>query len=103
MVFMIERTWRGISNVDTANQYIEHLRTDTFPKVRNIRGNIGAKVLRRDLDAQVEFLVVTSWISMDAIKAFAGGDIEVAVVPEKAQAVLSEYDATVKHYELVDA
>ena len=40
---------------------------------------------------------------MDAIKAFAGEDIETAVVPEKAQVALSEYDATVKHYELIDA
>ena len=100
---MIERTWRGVANIDTANRYIEHLKTDTFPKVRNISGNVDAKVLRRDLKTQVEFLVVTTWASIDAIKAFAGENIETAVVLEEAQAALSEYDATVKHYELVDA
>jgi heme-degrading monooxygenase HmoA len=71
---MIERTWRGTANIDNANRYIEHLKTDTFPKVRNIPGNMGAKVLRRTLDVHVEFLVVTTWASMDAIKAFAGGE-----------------------------
>ena len=100
---MIERTWRGTANIDNANRYIEHLKTDTFPKVRNIPGNMGAKVLSRTLDSHVEFLVVTTWASMDAIKAFAGGDVAVAVVPEEAQAALLKYDTTVKHYELVDA
>ena len=99
---MIERTWRGIANIETANQYIEHLKTDTFPKVRQIPGNLGAKVLRRELNNQVEFLVVTTWTSMAAIVAFSGQDIEWAVVPEQAQSVLAEYDDTVKHYELIN-
>ncbi|MDC0000472.1 antibiotic biosynthesis monooxygenase [Porticoccaceae bacterium] len=99
---MIERTWRGIANIETASQYIEHLKKHTFPKVRKISGNLGAKVLKRDLNNQVEFLVVTTWTSMAAIKAFADRDIESAVVPEEAQAVLAEYDESVRHYELVD-
>lgn len=99
---MIERTWRGVANIDTANQYVEHLRKETFPKVRSIPGNMGAKVLRRDINNQVEFLVVTTWASIEDIKAFAGEDIETAVVPQAAQDVLDNYDSIVMHYEWLD-
>ena len=99
---MIERTWKGIAEISNADMYIEHLKSDTFPKVRNIPGNIGAKVLRRDLASQVEFLVMTTWTSMDAIKAFAGEKIEMVVVPKKAQAALSSFDNVVRHYELIE-
>ena len=99
---MIERTWQGIAEISNADMYIEHLKADTFPKVRQIPGNIDARVLRRDLGSQVEFLVITTWTSMDAIKAFAGENIEVAVVPEKAKAALCAYDEVVRHYQLID-
>jgi heme-degrading monooxygenase HmoA len=49
----------------------------------------------------VEFLVLTRWASMDAIRAFAGDDVGKAVVePEAVQALLS-FDRTVQHYEVV--
>ena len=99
---MIERTWKGIAEISNADIYIEHLKADTFPKVRKITGNIDARVLRRYLGSQVEFLVITTWTSMDAIKAFAGENIEVAVVPAKAQAALSSYDEIVRHYKLIE-
>ena len=99
---MIERTWKGITEISNAVNYIKHLEADTFPKVRNIPGNIGARVLKRDTGSHIEFLVITTWTSMDAIKAFAGENIEVAVVPEKAQAALSSFDNIVRHYELIE-
>ncbi len=99
---MIERTWKGIANAEMADQYIEHLATDVFPKIRGIPGNIGAKVLKRPLNGQVEFLVVTSWVSMQAIQAFAGENIDIAVVPDQAQACLFSFDGVVEHYEWLD-
>jgi hypothetical protein len=38
--------------------------------------------------------------ALDAVRTFAGEDYEVAVVPEKAQALLTRYDARSQHYEL---
>ena len=99
---MIERTWKCLAGNETAHQYIEYLTTDVFPKIRNIPGNLGAKVFKRKLNEQIEFLVVTTWVSIQSIKAFAGDDIDVAVVPEQAQAYLSAYDDVVKHYERID-
>ncbi len=38
--------------------------------------------------------------SIDAIIKFAGADYENSVVPEKAQRVLSRFDARSQHYEV---
>jgi len=38
--------------------------------------------------------------SIDAVRAFAGEDYEVAVVPPKAQAVLAHFDERSQHYEV---
>jgi len=38
--------------------------------------------------------------SLDAVKAFAGPQWEVSVVPDAARRVLSRFDARAAHYEL---
>jgi len=57
--------------------------------------------LRNDSPERVEFIVLTFWESMDAIRKFAGEDAEVAVVAPAAQAMFREYDPRVKHFEVV--
>ncbi|MDQ3866367.1 MAG: antibiotic biosynthesis monooxygenase [Actinomycetota bacterium] len=75
---MIARVWRGSTAPDNAAPYVEHLRTATFPALRAIGGHRGAYALRRDEEASTEFLVVTLWDSVEAIRAFAGDDVELA-------------------------
>ena len=58
------------------------------------------RVLRREEHGRVEFLVMTFWDSMAAIRGFAGADPERAVVEPEARAVLAEYDNFVRHYEV---
>jgi heme-degrading monooxygenase HmoA len=98
---MISRQWRGLAYVTRAQDYIAHLRTETFPALRNIPGFVDASVLSRRLGAGVEFLVATRWDSMDAITKFAGADPEAAVVPASAAAMMIEYDRRVRHFEVV--
>jgi hypothetical protein len=45
--------------------------------------------------------VLTAWESMEAVRGFAGDDPERAVVEPEARAVLSDFDESVRHYELV--
>jgi heme-degrading monooxygenase HmoA len=99
---MISRQWRGLARADTAQSYIEHLRHETFPKLREIPGFLDASILARTVDRGTEFLIVTRWRSMEAIQQFAGQDAEVAVVPEKVQAMMIDYDRSVRHYEVVE-
>jgi len=41
--------------------------------------------------------------SLDAVRAFAGSDHEVAVVPPAARALLERFDARAAHYEVRQA
>jgi hypothetical protein len=49
----------------------------------------------------VEFLVVTPWASIEAIRAFAGADVQAAVVPHKVHDMMLDYDRVARHYEVV--
>ena len=100
---MIARTWRGEAAPDKADAYYRHVTGTVFPEVARLPGHRGGYVLRREAGGAVEFLVVTLWDSMDAVRAFAGADPEIAVVEPAARAVLSSYDERVRHYEVVHA
>jgi heme-degrading monooxygenase HmoA len=100
---MISRHWKGIARPGYAEAYVQHLRHDTFPGLARIPGFVRASILRRIVDAGTEFQVVTVWDSLEAIKAFAGEDPEIAVVPAAVRAMLATYDERVVHYEIADS
>ncbi len=97
----IARIWMGRTTPDKANDYVGHLQGTIFPELRNIAGHRGAYILRRNLKNGAEFTIITLWESMEAIHQFAGEKAEIAVVPPEARALLTQFDATVKHYEIV--
>ena len=97
---MIARVWRGSTLPVNAERYVAHLREKTFPGLRAIRGHRGAYVLRRPAAGSVDFTVVTLWDSLDAIRQFAGGDPEAAVVPDEARMLLASYDERALHWEV---
>jgi heme-degrading monooxygenase HmoA len=99
---MISRLWRGLARSDQASAYEEHLQSETFPALRNIDGFVDAAILRRTVARGIEFLVITRWRSIGAIEKFAGADAEAAVVPDKAQRMMLEYDQRARHYEVVE-
>jgi Antibiotic biosynthesis monooxygenase len=100
---MISRHWKGIARCQDAEHYVAHLKTDTFPKLASVAGFVRASVLRREVPSGTEFQVVTIWESLQAIRAFAGADVEVAVVPPVAQAMMVEFDRRAAHYEIAFA
>ena len=93
---MIVRAWRGRAAGADGDAYVRHLSESVFPGLGRIAGHRGAELLR----SGDEFLVLTRWDSMDAIRAFAGDTPERAVVEPEARAVLREFDETVTHYEV---
>jgi len=97
---MIERHWKGLAKKERANEYIDHLRTDTFQEIKKIKGFISASILKRDALEGVEFLVITRWETLEVIKQFAGEKIETAVVPILVQDIMLKYDKNVSHYEV---
>jgi heme-degrading monooxygenase HmoA len=99
---MIERHWMGVARKEYAHLYEEHLRMETFQQLPAIAGFAGARILRREVGAGTEFLIVTIWDSLEAIRKFAGDDIEASVVPAVVVGMMVTYDARVRHYELVE-
>lgn len=79
----------------------EHFQNSVLPELRQIPGYKGAYILQRQLDDGVELTVQTQWESMDAMRAFAGENVEITVVAPTAQAVLSTFDPTVTHFEII--
>lgn len=98
---MISRQWRGLVKPDQAQNYIEHLREETFPTLRKLPGFVSASIHSRRLGSGIEFLIITQWESLEDIGRFAGPDLEAAVVPAKAVAMMIEYDRRAKHFEVV--
>lgn len=103
---MIVRNWYGYTNEANAGAYVAHLESEVLPELQGIAGFRCAYVMRRaatldDGQAGYEFFVQTAWDSYDAIRAFAGESIDVAVVPEAARALLARFDESVAHHEVV--
>jgi heme-degrading monooxygenase HmoA len=99
---MIIREWRGRASSSHADAYPTHFREKVIPELRRVPGFAGAQLARRRLGDKIEFLVLTRWRSMDAIRAFAGRDVETAVVEPGAVAALIEFDSRVRHYDVVE-
>jgi heme-degrading monooxygenase HmoA len=100
---VISRIWHGWTRTGNAAAYQELLLGEVLPGIgERVPGFLGATVLRRDAGADgVEFVTITRFESLDAVRAFAGDDWEVAVVPPEAQRLLDRFDARSAHYETV--
>ena len=98
---MISRLWRGWTTSEYAKAYEELLLTKILPGIHKVGGYKGAYLLRRDVEDGVEFVTLTLWESMKAIREFADEDYEVTVVPPEARKLLAKFDERSKHYEII--
>lgn len=96
---MISRLWHGRTTHENADAYEALLRSEILPAIHTIEGHRGAYLLRREVDASIEFVTITLWDSLDAVRAFAGDDYEAAVIVPEARALLSAFDERSVHYE----
>jgi len=99
---MVIREWRGRADRSCGNAYPAHFCAKVVPELRGVPGFIGAHLSERLLGDEIEFLVLTRWESMDAIRDFAGDDFARAVVEPGAVAALVSFDASVRHYEVIE-
>jgi heme-degrading monooxygenase HmoA len=97
---MILRHWKGIARVEEADNYIRYLETETFPQISTIQGFIEAKILKRIVEQGVEFLIISTWETIESIKQFAGDVAHTAVVPPNVQVMMVEFDSFATHYEI---
>ena len=89
---MIARLWHGWTTPENADAYEDFLRTTMFPSIHRVPGYLGADLFRRDDGAEVAFITVTRFESLDSVRAFAGDDYECAVVEPEARRLLRNVD-----------
>ena len=101
---MIARRWRGWADGPAkADAYVAHFEGTVRPQLESTDGFVGATLERVEDDGgRTEIVVVTRWASMDAVRAFAGDEVDAAVVEPEARSVLADFDARVRHIELAD-
>lgn len=95
---MIARVWRGAVAAEDGDAYAAYLEETGVADYRATPGNQAVQVLRREVDDQTEFVLVTLWDSTEAIMAFAGDDIEAAVYYEEDDRYLIDREPRVAHY-----
>lgn len=98
---IIARLWHGMTTVENASQYEELLRSEILPGIHRVEGYRGAYLLRREVPEGAEFVTLTLFESMDAVRRFAGDDLEKAVVPEQARRLLARFDSRSVHYSVL--
>jgi heme-degrading monooxygenase HmoA len=96
---MITRIWHGWTTPENADGYEQLLRSRVLPGIQRVRGYLGGYLLRDECGDEVEFVTVTLFDSLDAVRAFAGEDYESAVVPAEARRLLARFDKRSRHYE----
>jgi uncharacterized protein len=98
---MILRLWKARSTAEKASEYVQYATTKVFPVLSAIEGYRGAYLLRRRLNGATEFVVLTLWQSMTAVRRFAGDTPQKAVVDPPARAILASHDDSVTHFEVL--
>ncbi|MEO7965209.1 MAG: antibiotic biosynthesis monooxygenase, partial [Gemmatimonadaceae bacterium] len=106
---MVSRVWHGWTTRANADAYERLLLETILPGIRSraTAGYQGAFLYRRDIsdvdveDGMVEFVTTMLFDSMDDVRAFAGAEYDVAVVPPAARALLARFDARSAHYDVL--
>jgi heme-degrading monooxygenase HmoA len=97
----IARIWHGRTKTAKADEYYIYLNEAGIQKIKAIPGNLGVQVLRKSQGDITEFTVISYWDSKDAIRKFAGDDIEKTHNLPRDPEYLLELEPHVQHYEVV--
>ncbi len=97
---MIARVWSARTSESLLQPYLDHLTGNVVPQLRALTGFAGFTVFTRRTGGEIEVVVTTIWDSLEKITAFAGIDVEAAVVPPEAAALLTSFDHRVRHYDV---
>ena len=100
---MIARIWMGATRAEDAEAYVAYLEETGLREYRETPGNAGAWVLWRIVDERAEFVTLSFWPDVEAVRGFAGEDAEQAVFYPEDDRFLIERELAAQHYEVVQA
>lgn len=97
---MIARIWHGRTRPENADAYESMLKPELLPGISKVPGYRGGYVLRRSLEAEVEFVTIMIWDSLEALIAVAGPNYTQSIIPENRLRYLSHHDDRAEHFEI---
>ncbi len=97
---MIARHWRGWTTRENADGYEAFLKQMVLPGLRAVEGYRGGYILRKDEGAESEFVVISLFDSLEAVKRFAGEDYTTPVFEPEVKRFLSRIENFAAHYEV---
>lgn len=97
----IARVWHGRTLQAKAEEYLQYLQESGIKKMAALPGNLGNQIFRRTENGITDVTVISYWESREAIKQWAGADIEKTRYLDKDKEYLLELEPTVKHFEVV--
>jgi hypothetical protein len=99
---MIARIWRGATSAQDADAYADYMGRTGGEALASTAGSRGVYMLRRIEGERAEWIMLSLWDDEDAVRAFAGDDIGVAVFYPEDDRFLTERDLTASHFEVVE-
>ena len=96
---VVAREWKGRVKPARDDEYYPYL-LDGVKKIRSVPGSLGVEVMRRNEEGAVQYTVISYWESREAIKAFAGQDIEKPHHLPRDREFLLELPTRVLHYDV---
>ena len=98
---MIARIWHGRTVASKADAYEKYLNDAGVSKIQKVPGNLGVEVLRRNQGGMTDFIVISYWTSLDAVKNYAGSDYAKVRPLDRDREFLVDPEPEVAHYEVV--
>ena len=102
---MIARIWQAHTRPGMGKTYYSYLQETGIKEYKATPGCKDVLVLTREVGDATEYLLITLWESMEAVKAFAGPKPERAVYYPEDDRYFPESERTpfVRHYEVRDS
>jgi heme-degrading monooxygenase HmoA len=97
----VARVWHGRTPAAKADEYAKLILDGDIRQIRSLPGNLGVQVLRRTDGGFTDFTVISYWPSRDAIRQWAGDNLEQAKYSDKEREYLINPEPTVTHYDIV--
>ena len=97
---MVARIWHGRTPADKADEYRQYLFEEGVKRIAALPGNRGVQMMVSKTQDQGEFMVVSYWDSIDAIKGYAGDEYTKVHDLPRDKEFLIEKETLVRHFSL---
>ncbi len=97
---MVARVWHGRTPAAKADEYQQYLYESGVKKIAAIPGNRGVQMMVSKTADQGEFMVISYWDSIDAIKGYAGEQYTHVHDLPRDQDFLIDKETLVRHFAL---